>query len=407
MSASITTKKTPSNIKTSYSEIGNTGFDFWAIFSCFALLMVLGLGAFNYMHHHGHYVTDMNNQVVWGMPHVFAIFLILAASGAANIATLGTVFKKQIYQPQGRLSLLLAASLLIGGLVVILLDLGRIDHVIEMAKGALNFSSVFAWNVILYSGFLAIIVVYLWTMMDRVKLAKSLYKPLGFINLIWRIVLTTGTGSIFGVLLARQSYEVLTMVPLFLAASYALGTAAYSISLIATYKLSKRDLGYSVIERLKNSLPIFLIAVLLFELIRYLASAFMINHPGSVALPLLAEGFSTLFWLGQVLVGSLLPIALLWGPWFKNNSMVVIVSSLLILLGGIIQLYIIIIGGQSHPLVLFPDVTTSSTFADGIFNSYSATLPEYLLGLGGIGLTFCIFMIGIKIFRMMPTSLAD
>ena len=44
------------------------------------------------MEHHGHVVTGMNNQVVWGLPHVFAIFLIVAASGVLNVASIGSVF---------------------------------------------------------------------------------------------------------------------------------------------------------------------------------------------------------------------------------------------------------------------------------------------------------------------------
>ena len=395
------------SIKTNYAEVENAGLGFWAVFSVFALLFLVGLGAFNYMHHHGHYVTGMNNQIVWGMPHVFAIFLILAASGAANIATLGTVFKKQIYQPQGRLSLLLAASLLIGGLVVILLDLGRIDHVIEMATGALNFSSVFAWNVILYSGFIAIIAVYLWTMVDRNKVAKAQNKSMGIINFIWRVILTTGTGSIFGVLLARQSYEVIAMVPLFLAVSYLLGTAVYSLTLILIFKLTQREIGNDLLIRLSNSLSIFIIAVLVFECLRYIINTFVINHPGGEVLPLLSQGFTSLFWLGQIVIGCLIPLALLFGPWFKNHTSTLLISSFLIVIGGLVQLYVIIVGGQSHPLVLFPGAETSSTFADGIVNQYSATWSEYLLGFGGIGLAFCLLLIGLRVLRILPTTLSD
>jgi len=56
----------------------------------------------------------MTNQVVWGMPHVFAIFLIVAASGALNVASIGTAFGKKVYKPLGRLSALLAITLLAG-----------------------------------------------------------------------------------------------------------------------------------------------------------------------------------------------------------------------------------------------------------------------------------------------------
>ncbi len=392
---------------TSYSELDNNGLGYWGILAFFGLLVIGGLGAYNYMHHHGHYVTGMNNQIVWGMPHVFAIFLIVAASGAANIATIGTVFGKQVYKPLGRLSLLLAGSLLIGGLIVLLLDLGKIGNVIEMAKGALNFKSIFAWNMILYSGFLAIIVVYLWTMMDRTKTSKSLYKPAGIVNMVWRFLLTMGTGSIFGFLVARQFYDAAILAPLFIAASYVYGTAIYSLLLISTYRLTSRDIGDAVIKRLRYSLPLFIVAVLFFEWVRHLANLYATEHHGIESYILSGDQFSSLFWCGQILLGSVLPMILLWGPWFKNHNLALISASILAIIGGFIQLYIIIIGGQSFPLILFPNAEVSSSFGDGMVNSYSATFSEYLLGFGGIGLSFCIVMIGMKVFRMLPATLAD
>jgi len=369
-----------------YSEIENTGVAYWFVFSCFALLVIGGLCAFSYIHHHGHYVTGMNNQIVWGMPHVFAIFLIVAASGAANVATVGTVFGKQTYQPLGRLSLFLAASLLIGGLVVLLLDLGHIGHVIEMAKGALNFKSIFAWNMILYSGFI---------------------KPLGIVNLIWRFLLTMATGSIFGFLIARQYYDAAILAPLFIAASYVFGTAIYTLLLIASCKLSSRPLGNIVLEPLRSSLPIFISLVLFFELVRHLTNLYATEHHGVETFILSGNTFSTLFWFGQIMIGSLVPLFLLWSPLFKNNRFVLIIASALVIIGGFIQIYVILIGGQSYPLVLFPNAETNSSFADGVFNAYSATLPEYLLGIGGIGIAFCLVLLGMKVLRLLPSNLSD
>ncbi|HBN30307.1 MAG TPA: molybdopterin oxidoreductase, partial [Rhodobacteraceae bacterium] len=87
-------------------------------------------GAVLYIEHNGHIVTGMNNQIVWGLPHVFAIFLIVAASGALNVASIASVFGKTPYKPMARLSALLALSLLAGGLAVLVLDLGRPDRLI-------------------------------------------------------------------------------------------------------------------------------------------------------------------------------------------------------------------------------------------------------------------------------------
>ena len=55
---------------------------FWGLLAMHAIVIAVGLGAVWYMEHHGHIVTGMNNAVVWGTPHVFAVFLIVAASGA-------------------------------------------------------------------------------------------------------------------------------------------------------------------------------------------------------------------------------------------------------------------------------------------------------------------------------------
>ena len=394
--------------KTIFSEIKNNGIGYWAVLGLFGLLFFAGAAAFIYMEHHGHYVTGMNNQVVWGMPHVFALFLIIAASGAANLGSIGTVFGKKTYQPLGRLSAFLAASLLIGGLIVLLLDLGSIGNVIEMAKGHMNFKSIFAWNMILYSGFLALMVFYLWTMMDRNKLAKKLYKPAGYLSFVWRVILTMGTGSIFGFLVARQYYDAAILAPLFIAASYVFGTAISILVLVTSFKLTGRDLGDVIINRLRYTLAIFIAAVLFFELARHLTNLYATEHHGVEAYILTGDSILTsLFWYGQIILGSLVPMFLIWCRFLKNNRLALVTAAVLAIIGGFIQVYVILIGGQSFPLVLFPNAEVSSSFFDGVNNAYSATLPEYLLGIGGIGLTFCMLVIGMKIFRLLPTTLAD
>jgi len=107
----------------------------------------------------------MNNQIVWGMPHIFAIFLILAASGVLNVASISSVFRKVFYHPLARLSALLAITLLLGGLSVLVLDLGRPDRIV-VAMTSYNFKSIFAWNIVLYNGFLVVCAIYLWFMME-------------------------------------------------------------------------------------------------------------------------------------------------------------------------------------------------------------------------------------------------
>ena len=77
--------------KIHYRCIDGKSIGFGALLAFFGLFILLGLGSAIYMEHNGHWVTGMTNQIVWGTPHVFAVFLIVAASGALNVASISSV----------------------------------------------------------------------------------------------------------------------------------------------------------------------------------------------------------------------------------------------------------------------------------------------------------------------------
>jgi Ni/Fe-hydrogenase subunit HybB-like protein len=388
-----------------YREIDGKSTGFWILLGGLALVLALAGGATLYMEHEGHYVTGMSNQIVWGMPHVFAIFLIVAASGALNVASIGTVFGKPLYKPLGRLSGLLAIALLLGGLVVLVLDLGRPDRLI-VAMTYYNFKSIFAWNIILYNGFLAVTIVYLWMMMER-KMNKY-YKPAGFVAFVWRLILTTGTGSIFGFLVARQAYDAAIMAPMFVIMSFSYGLAVFILVLMAAYNWTKRPLGDAILYRLKNLLGVFIAAVLYFVLIFNLTNLYATEHHGIERFILLDGGIYTkLFWIVQIGLGSLVPLAMIYHPTIGKSRPAIATAAALVIVGAFAQLYVILIGGQAYPLVLFPGYEVSSGFFDGQVNSYSPSIWEITLGVGGVALALLIVTVAVRVLRFLPETLED
>jgi molybdopterin-containing oxidoreductase family membrane subunit len=75
--------------------------------------------------------------------------------------------------------------------------------------------------------------------------------------------------------------------------------------------------------------------------------------------------------------------------------------------GSFIQLYVIIIGGQAYPLTLFPNAEVSSSFFDGVINTYAPSIWELMLGIGGVGVAAVMIVIGVKVLRFLPVSLAQ
>ena len=374
---------------------------FWSKFFLLGFFILIGFACSLYMEHEGHYVTGMNNQIVWGLPHIFAVLLIVIASGVLNIASISSVFDKKLYKPLAPLSALLAVAFLIAGLIVLVLDLGKPDRLI-VAMTTYNFKSIFSWNIFLYSGFAVVLAVYMWTMLDREVNRFSKYA--GTFAFGWRIILTTGTGSIFGFLVAREAYATAILAPLFIVMSLLYGTAVYYLILKIISKFHNTYISDDIVKNLRKLTIMFLFANLYFLFLYHITNMYIAKHLDYEIFILSSGGIYTIaFWVGQLFVGIIMPIILL------NSSRLsleysLILSSVLILIGSFIAMYVIIIGGQAYPLTIFPDhVIIESSFYDNVVHSYIPSLYELGLGLGGVALALIIVLIGIANFKFLPT----
>ena len=390
--------------RTVYREIeGGAGFA--GLLAILALFTLTGIASAWYMEHYGHIVTGMNNRIVWGMPHVFAVFLIVTASGVLNVASLGSVFGRTPYKPMARLSGLLAIAFLVGGLAVLVLDLGRPDRLI-VAMTKYNLKSIFAWNIFLYIGFLVVVAAYLFVQMER---RMNRFAPsVGWFAFIWRLVLTTGTGSIFGWLVARQAYDAAVMAPLFIAMSLSFGLAAFLLVTMTVYGLTGRPLGVHILNRLARLLGIFAAAVLYFTALQHLTNLYAAEHAGVERFILLEGGiYTALFWIVQVVLGGVVPIALVYIPATARTWTGIAAASALVIAGGLAQIYVIIVGGQAYPLILFPGMEVQSSYQDGVVAAYMPSLAEIGLGVGGVAFALAIAAVGMKVLRFLPDSLSD
>jgi Ni/Fe-hydrogenase subunit HybB-like protein len=386
-----------------YTEIEGRSPAWYLLLGGLALVTGIGLISAWYMEHHGHYVTGMTNQIVWGVPHVFAVFLIVAASGALNVASIGSVFGQKLYKPMARLSALLAIALLAGGLMVLVLDLGRADRLI-VAMTYYNFKSIFAWNIFLYTGFFGVVAVYLWFMMERKMEPYS--KVAGMTAFIWRLILTTGTGSIFGFLVARSLYSSALLAPMFVILSFSYGLAIFQLVLMASYRWTGRPLGDAVVNRLKNLQGVFIAAGLYFVVVFHLTNLYFARQWDAERFILLEGGIHTaVFWLGQIILGSVAPLFIVYNGMLSKSRTWVSLAAVLVILGGMAQMWVTIIGGQAYPLEMFPGFEVSSSFFDGVANAYVPSLPEILLGLSGIAIALIIVVFALKVLRFLPESL--
>ena len=165
-------------------------------------------------------------------------------------------------------------------------------------------------------------------------------------------------------------------------------------------------LGSEIILRFRKLLIYFTFAVFYLTILSHLTNLYATKHH-EYEFFLLFSGniYTILFWIGQILIGTFIPLLILYSKNFSTTKMGLLISSALIILGGFFQLYVIIISGQAFPLDLFPGYTESSSFQDGIISPYTPSMYEFMLGLGGIGISALIYIFAIMILDFTPKSL--
>jgi Ni/Fe-hydrogenase subunit HybB-like protein len=218
----------------------------------------------------------------------------------------------------------------------------------------------------------------------------------------WRVILTSGTGLIFAFLVVRQAYASALLPPMFIVLSFAWGLAVFLLVQAAMFAWNDKVIDPAILKRMKNLLGLFVISSLYLVVAYHMTNLYFAKQTGFEHFILRDGGiYPLLFWGGYVLFGSLLPVALVYTPGLGGPKAIVAASSLVVV-GSFALLYVFIIGGQAYPLSIFPGYEVSSSFGDGQIGKYIPSLPEVLLGSGGLAIAYLIILIGTRIFNTMP-----
>lgn len=368
-----------------------------------ALATLAGLLATWHIESNGHYVTGMSNAVPWGLSLAMATFCIVAASGALNVASIASVFGKQDYKPFSRLSCLLALALLAGGLFALLIDLGRPDQIFT-ALTHFNFTSVFAVNILIYTGFFIIVGLYGIVMLAAPQ--GGIVRPFGVASFLWRLIMTTGTGSVFGVLAGRGGMHSAIMPPLFIALSLSLGLAVFVLVLAGLEYSGQRQARLDAASGRIRGLLATLIAVSFYMVLALnLIGIASPAQRGYEAFVLCTGGvYPLLFWGGYLALGTVLPLILLLVPPCRSSRACLLLAALATAVGGMALMYVLTIAPQAYPADIFPGMLVQGNPLYTGPASYVPTIGELLVGLTGFGLAGLIVLLAARLIPLLPQA---
>jgi len=366
-----------------------------------AILIVLsaaGFVSFMVSYIEGHRLLGGGNLIPWGLPIVVAIYLIGLSAGSLILSSLTYVFGKEEYRPISRVAVFLAIVLIFGAMVGIGLDLGRPEKTWRLFMFFVlnNMRSMFAINTILYGGYFAIGLVYLWSIFAaRSKMTKTM----GMVAIFWAAMVHMGTGAIFGFVAARPIYYSPLKPFEFLAAAMVSGLASLMVAVAVVFKCTKREYDKKIIFSLSRLLFALIVGLVVIVLIDKLTHLY---PPDREAVIWLFTGpFAWVFWGLQVGCAYLVPLVLLTHPRYSKSLKGVVAAAIFVVIGIFGERFALVIPGTAYPLPFYPGKIEGIWGATGTF---PITLVETLMSLGVFTLMGLFFILGLKYMELLPVT---
>ncbi|MHA2054006.1 MAG: NrfD/PsrC family molybdoenzyme membrane anchor subunit [Candidatus Hodarchaeales archaeon] len=404
---------------TDIKELFNSNRIFWTILIASVIGMVIsGLGILNLVFQ-GLKTTGMTDFVPMGIWLVFYIFFTGLSAGSFIMSTLAYVFNIERFKPIGRRAVALALILLVNAPIFLAFDLGRPERVLNLLF-YWNLTSVLAWGSRLLILYPIICLLYLWalTFVDLVETAKNStglkgkfynFLSLGKTELTEKDIETTKkyatffgligiptalathgyTGFLFSAIGAHRLWNTPMMPVLFLSSAIISGAALLTVIIMLTDYISESKDTLPA-EDWANFLVVFLFidAILLFAEFTTVYLANVEEHLVTWNV-LLSGQYWVLFWVVELLIGFWIPMVVLLVPRLRKNKIAVFISSILILIGVFAKRINLIIGGQ---------LTTALT---GEVTTYTPSLTEILVSIGGIAAVAFFFIIAWKVLPLV------
>jgi molybdopterin-containing oxidoreductase family membrane subunit len=207
---------------------GGAMFWAWMLFLSF-FIMLWGYGEFVQIRD-GMIVTNLNDQVSWGLYLANFVFMVGVAAAAVTVVFPAYVYKHKELHRIVVLGEMLAIAAVIMCLLFVIAHMGRPDrlwHIFPII-GIYNWPhSVLTWDVLVLSGYLLLNVVggfyYLYKKYSDEPVNKAFYLPIVYIAIVWALSIHTVTAFLINTMPARPMWFHSMMPIKFITTAFAAG----------------------------------------------------------------------------------------------------------------------------------------------------------------------------------------
>jgi molybdopterin-containing oxidoreductase family membrane subunit len=238
-----------------YSFLGSMKYYVWM--SVLTILSLVGLYAYAQQAVQGLAITDMTDQVSWGVYIANFTFIVGLAAAAVMLVIPAYIYNNKHLHDVVILGELLAIAAIVMCLLFVNVDLGRPDRFWHLSPviGVFNFPiSMLSWDVIVLTGYLVLnihICGYLLYMRYlKRKPTPLFYMPFVFIAIAWAISIHTVTAFLYVGLVGRPFWNAAIVAPRFIGSAFTAGPGL----MIVAFQIIRRYSNYKIDDEALNIL---------------------------------------------------------------------------------------------------------------------------------------------------------
>ncbi|MCX7914180.1 MAG: polysulfide reductase NrfD [Thermodesulfovibrionales bacterium] len=336
---------------------------------------------------------NVSREIPWGILISTYVFFVVTSTGLCLVSSIGHVFGVKDFMPIAKRAVFLSIVTIVAGFTVIFFE---IENPFRMAIYNIispNFYSNIWWMGTLYGAYLFFMILeFILLQIEKHKLASYA----GFMGVVSGIAAHSNLGAVFGMLHGREFWYGPYMPIYFIASAMMSGCATILFFTYMAHKINNEHIDKMVAKALEvtTRVGILTICIIMFFTIWKVLTGFVGAEGKREALMVLLAGkYSFNFWFLEVGIGMLIPLILYILSKGKNMKLIFIGSALMIF-GIFFMRYDLVVVGQIVPVYYELGVAEYETLL-----SYSPSIHEILVVLGGLGIVATTFLLGEKIFN--------
>lgn len=383
-------------------------FTWWIGF--LILFLVIGLASAAVVFIQGLHVTNLTDLVPWGMWIGIDLSSIALAAGAFTISALVYLLRIKKLMPVAKTAVYLGLIGYTMAVLTLLLDIGRPDRF---------WHSMAYWNihsplwevtmcVTLYLSVLALEVTPIVGGSDMVQSrwpgiggymvsVHKLAPVLAVVGLCLSMLHQTSLGVTYGVLRGRYAWHRPTVAVLFFVSAVAAGPAMVLFASQVTSRItSKAKIKPDLLNIVAKYIGWVLVGYFFLRVWDLLFLSYSVGEVGGETWQYLTQGpLAINFWVGEMLIGIILPMIILLVPKWRTNARLQILATAMVVLGLILYRWDTNMLGQMVVYSYLPYDPAA------LFTSYLPSLVEVGAGLGVVAYGLLVFTIGVRYFRII------